>query len=343
MQLFILAALLCISFPLSACTTPNAKVAKSGFYFDTIITITLYGTGEESYIDECFSMAKHYEDLFSNTVEGSDVWNINEYAGEYVTVSDETVELIEIGMKYGDLSNGVFDITLGKLSELWNISDIAANLVTENNEADESVLPSPEEIGILLPHINYKNIQIDKNRVCLTDPDAMLDLGGIAKGYIADRMKEYLNEAGITSGTIDLGGNILTIGEKSDGTAYTIGIQKPFEDSGEVIATVKVKDKTVVSSGVYQRYYRVDGKLYHHILDLSTGYPYDNDLYEVTIICDSSTDGDALSTICFCLGLEDGMALVESIPDTEAIFITSNYEIYKTTGIGTDIPFSERN
>lgn len=311
----------------------RAEVSKSGFYFDTIITITLYGTNEEYYIDECFSLAEKYENMFSNTVTDSDVSKINSHAGEFVTVHEETLELIQIGMEYGDLSQGKFDITLGNLSDLWNISEISENLTSEKNQADASVLPEPEEIKALLPHIDYRNIQIQDRQVCLTDSSAKLDLGGIAKGYIADCMKEYLNSEGITSGIINLGGNVLTIGEKSDGSAYTIGIQKPFDEHGAIIDTVKVRDQTVVSSGVYERYYRVEGQLYHHILDVETGYPYDNGLYEVTIICDHSVDGDALSTICFALGLDKGMELVESLENTEAVFITSDYEIKKTSGL----------
>lgn len=323
---------------LSGCTS-NKQVQRSGFYFDTIITITLYGTDDASYIDHCFTMAETYENLFSNTVEGSDISEINAHAGEYVKVSDETVSLIRTGIRYGEISRGRFDITLGKLSELWNFSEIAENLDDEDNEADESVLPDADTIAALLPHINDQNILIDGNKICLKDKDAKLDLGGIAKGYIADRMKEYLTGAGVRSGLINLGGNVLTLGEKSDGSAYTIGIQKPFSGNGEIMGTVKVTDQTVVTSGVYERYYRIDGKLYHHILDLSTGYPYENGLYGVTIICDDSVDADALSTTCFALGLEEGLKLIESLPDTEAIFIDSNYDVHPSSGIGSEIAF----
>lgn len=319
------------------------KVSSSGFYFDTIITITLYGTEDASYIDECFALASKYENLFSNTKEDSEISRINANAGtgNYVTVSDETLELILDGIAYGSLSGGAFDITIGKLSDLWNFSEIAANLDAEDNEADVSVLPSPEEIQSLLPHVGYENIVIDQNRVLLTDPEAKIDLGGIAKGYIADRMKEYLNAEGCTCGYINLGGNVLTLGQKPDGASYSIGIQMPFGESGETLGVVTVSDKSVVTSGVYERYYRIDGQLYHHILDTGTGYPCDTGLYEVTIISDSSMDGDALSTTCFILGLEKGLQLIESLDETEAIFVTSSYEIYTTSGIGDTIGFTE--
>lgn len=325
---------------LEGCHSTEDTVSSSGFFFDTIITITLYDTSDESYIDSCFDLARKYENLFSATVEGSDVWKINENAGEFVEVEEETVGLIQTGIDYGRLSEGKFDITLGSLSDLWNFSEIAENLDSEDNETDASVLPSDEQIALLLPHIDYTKISIDGCRVCLTDPQAKLDLGGIAKGYIADRMKEYLLDEGITSGFINLGGNVLTLKEKIDGSGYTIGIQKPFAESGVLLASVDVCDQTVVSSGVYERYYKVNGSLYHHILDLSTGYPYDNGLYEVTVICSNSVDGDALSTTCFALGLEDGLALIESLKDTEAIFVTSDGGLHTTSGIGTDIPMN---
>lgn len=165
----------------------------------------------------------------------------------------------------------------------------------------------------------------------LTDSKAKLDLGGIAKGFIADKMKAYLQSKKITSGIINLGGNVLTVGEKSDGSDYTVGIQKPFDESGEPICTVKVKDKSVVTSGIYERYYRVDGKLYHHILDTTTGYPVNNNLYSVTIISDSSCDGDALSTTCFALGIDKAKELINSLSGVEAIFVTDDYSIITTS------------
>lgn len=323
--------------------TSEPKTTKSSFYFDTIISVTLYGTTDASAIDECFQMADRYEKLLSNTVPTSEISQINDKAGtgEYLTVSPETLELLEAGITYGDLSHGSFDITIGKLSALWNFSEIAKNIENDGNETDASVLPSEEKIAELLSHVNYKNIEISGNRVRLNDENAMIDLGGIAKGYIADQMRTLLNEKGYTRGIINLGGNILTLGPKDDGNDYLIGIQKPFGESNETIGAVKISDASVVTSGIYERYYRVDGKLYHHILDTRNGYPCENNLLEVTIISQSSMDGDALSTTCFALGLEEGMALIESMEDTEAIFVTNDNEIHTTSGFGNSVEFVE--
>jgi thiamine biosynthesis lipoprotein len=300
-------------------------IAKSGFYFNTVIAIQLNDSGDESLIDDCFALADTYEHYFSRTLEGSDIYEINHANGDWVSVHDETLELIQAGISYGEMSDGVFDITIGALTELWNIPD------------NDGVIPPEDEIRAAAATVDYRQIQIQGNQVCLTNPDAKLDLGGIAKGYAADAMKAYLNEQGVTTGFINLGGNVLTLGEKADGEAYRIGIRQPFGEENEAITTVKVADKSVVTSGSYERYFEKDGRIYHHILDPSSGYPYDSGLNAVTIISDSSMEGDALSTICFALGKEKGMELIDSMPDIEAIFIDTENQIYPTYEITDEL------
>ena len=255
----LLIALLCSL--LSGCSSETKKVSKEGFYFDTIITITLYGTDDEKYINDCVSLAKEYENKFSNTIKDSEISQINDADGNFVTVSDDTLELIQDGINYGKESDGKFDIAIGTLSDLWNISEIAENTDSSNNEVDTSVLPSNDDIRNALAHIDYRSIEIKGNQVRLSDPDAKLDLGGIAKGYIADQMRSYLRDQGITEGVISLGGNVLTLGEKASGEDYSIGIQKPFASSGTSLGVIKVKDASVVSSGIYERYYRIGDKI----------------------------------------------------------------------------------
>ncbi len=156
-------------------------------------------------------------------------------------------------------------------------------------------------------------------------------------------MKAFLTENGALEGTINLGGNVLCLGPKSDGNSYKIGIQNPFHEQGSILATLEVTNESVVSSGVYQRYIRVDDKIYHHILNPSTGYPYENNLLSVTVICQNSVDGDGLSTTCFSLGLEKGMELIESLEDTEAVFLTEDDKLHCSSGIGDTIPFHPKN
>ena len=181
--------LLCLI--LTGCGEP---ISKSGFYFDTVITVTLYDSSKEQLLDGCFDLAAEYEGYFSNTVADSDISKINASGGTPVTVHDETIELLQKGISYGEQSNGAFDITIGRLSDLWNISTKALL-----DETDASMVPSDTEIRQALATVDYRTIVIDGNDVSLTNPDAKLDLGGIAKGYIADKMKEYLLANGVKS------------------------------------------------------------------------------------------------------------------------------------------------
>lgn len=329
----LLLCMIFINFSFGCKLPPQSEpLTKTGFYFDTVITITLYGCSDESLLDDCFSMAEKYENMFSTTLSDSEISKINQAKGSPVSVSDETIALLKKGLEYCKLSNGGFDITIGKLSSLWNFTD---------NE--EGSLPAPDAIAEAVSTVNYKNIHISGNDVTLSNLETEIDLGGIAKGYIADKMKAYLNENGITSGTINLGGNVLCLGPKSDGSNYRIGIQRPFDTQGTAAAVVEVQGETVVSSGIYERYFERDGTIYHHILNPDTGYPYENQLLGVTIICPNSVDGDGLSTTCFSLGLEDGMDFIETLKDTEAVFITKDYKFHCSSGIGTSIPFEEIN
>lgn len=301
--------------------TANQKepISTTALLFDTVISIEIYGSNDTSILDDCIDLCEHYEDTLSRTIDTSEISQINNADGQPVTVSDETAELIQKGLDYSELSGGHFDITIAPLSELWDF---------KNNTG---VVPDAESIASAQSHVNYKNVIVEGNTVTLTDPDAAIDLGGIAKGFIADKLKAFLLSKGVERGIISLGGNVLTIGDKPDGTAYHIGIQKPFDKQNAAITTVDVKDQSVVSSGVYERYFEVDGKLYHHILNPFTGYPYENNLLSVTILSNASVDGDALSTTCFSLGLDDGMKLIQSMDDVEAIFITDDYEIHRST------------
>lgn len=317
--------LLCcvISVTLSGCTDKEA-VSKTDFYFDTVVTITLYGNQNVKYIDECFSICEKYENLLSRTKENSEISLINDNRNTYVNVSDDTIEIINKGLYYSELSKGKFDITIGALSDLWDF------------ESDNPVIPSESDIRKYIAFVDYKNVIVDDNKVMLSSDGAKLDLGGIAKGFIADKLKQYLKSKGIKSGIIDLGGNILLLGSKPDNTDYNIAIKKPFGKSGENSAVVITSDKSIVSSGNYERYFYKDNVLYHHILDTSTGYPVNNNLLSVTIISDSSTDGDGLSTSCFALGINEGMELIESIDNVEAVFIDNDDNIHLSSGLKDD-------
>lgn len=305
---------------ISSCQMSSEPLSRTGFYFDTIIEITLYDTNDMTILDECMNICDKYEKMLSSHVSDSDISIINKSKGNPVTVSDNTIELLNIALQYATLSNGAFDPTIGSVSSLWNF------------ETEDHIIPDPVAISNALSHVNYNNILINDSQVTLKDTETKIELGAIAKGYIADMLKEYLISQNIKSGIINLGGNVLLIGSRPDGSNFNVGIQKPFGANQEVSATISAADKSIVSSGVYERYFEKDGKLYHHILDTSTGYPVDNGIYGITIISDSSVIGDALSTTCFILGLDKGMDLVEKTEGIEAMFITSDQEIHTSSG-----------
>lgn len=299
----------------------DAQITGTGFYFDTVVTLTLNGTEDQAVIDDCFSLMADYEALLSRTKEGSDIWNINHSGGAPTTVSEETASLIELALIYSDLSDGAFDITIAPVVALWDFQ----------GEEPHSI-PNQDLLNEALSHVDYHCIELDGATVTLTDPDASIDLGGIAKGYIADKLREFLLDEGIDSGLINLGGNVLAIGTKPDGAFWKIGIRKPFADASELIAVVSVDDQTVVTSGTYERYFEKYGTIYHHILNPDNGYPIENGLTSVTILADSSARADALSTTCFCLGLERGMELIESLDGIEAMFVTEDMQMHVSSG-----------
>lgn len=314
----VFSVLICV---LSGCSM-SRDYSEQGIYFDTIITLNIYGTKDKAVMDDCLILCDEFEKKFSKTVEGSDVWKLNHAEGAWVEVSEETIDILKEAIKYSELTEGAFDISIAPLTELWHVND------------NDGILPTEKEIKEAMSHVNYQYIQIDGNKVRLTDEKAQIDLGGIAKGYIADKLEELMKERGVTSAMINLGGNIKVVGSKTDGSSWNIGIQKPFADRNEVIGSVMIKDKTVVSSGIYERYFEYGGKIYHHIIDKTTGAPSESDLESVTIIGESSTAADALSTSCLLLGSEEGMKLVEQTQGVEAVFVTRDGVILESSGAG---------
>ena len=318
----------------TGCQTPFSSDSRSqsetGIYFDTVITVTLYGSPSKTkpLLKGCFKLADQFEKRFSNTRAGSEISRINDAKGKPISVSFNTIQVLKDAISYGSKSHGKFDITIGRLSDAWDF------------RSNTGHIPSTDILQQAVRTVDYKKIKIQGNTVCLKDPATKLDLGGIAKGYIADCMKSYLKKHGITKGIINLGGNVLCIGEKDRNVPFTVGIQKPFSQDGTPLFTLKVKDLSVVTSGTYQRYFKKKGKLYHHILDVKTGMPIQNHLTSVTIISECSTDGDALSTTAFCMGAKEGLAYIERLPDVEAVFVYDNGKIVKTSGIGDKIPFT---
>lgn len=305
------------------CSTKDVDepISRTEIIMGTTVGVTLYENGSEEVLDKVFKRVQEIENLVSINKEETEIDKLNENAGiSPVKLSDTSFEIIEKALYYSKLSNGGYDLTVGPLVKLWNIG------------LPEAKVPTQEEINEVIKNIDYTKVVLNKDtkEVFLSQKGMLLDLGSIAKGYAADEIVKILKEENINSAIIDLGGNIYALGFKEGNKNWKIGIQNPFDNRGKIVGSLEVSNKTVVTSGVYERYIEQDGQTYHHILNPETGYPYETDIAGVSIIADKSIDGDALSTLVFTKGLEKGLELVENIDGVDAIFITNNKEVYVT-------------
>lgn len=298
--------------------------SKTEFLLGTVVTIKIYDENKEDILDSAFDRIKVLDDQISAEKQASEISKINENAGiKPINVSKDVFRLIESGKDHSQLADGLFDISVGPLTKLWHIG------------FPDARKPEQSEIDQVLPLIDYKNIALDQENqtVFLTEKGMKLDLGAIAKGFITDEVVSVLKEAEVTSAIVDLGGNIYALGKNPSGDQWFIGIQDPFSTRGNIVGKIKQENKSVVTSGIYERYLEVDDVKYHHLLNPNDGYPYQNDIAGVTIITASSTDADALSTAVFSQGIDQGMEYIEQFEDAEAIFIDHNKNVYLTSGI----------
>ena len=326
-------------------TTGNQPISISSIKLNTAVQITIYDSQDKALLDDCLALCDKYELIFSRTNDKSELYKLNHRKdvsdGDFSTdgpttpcpvsgtadtwhISEDLAALLSEGLDITRESDGAFDIAIAPLTSLWDFT------------AEDPEVPDDAAIQKALPLCSSDGVTIDGEDITLPSDDIQFDVGAIAKGYIADRLKDFLIKKGVKSAIINLGGNVLCIGSKPDGTPFKIGIQKPFADRNETEAVMDITGKSVVSSGIYERGFKQDGKLYHHILNPQTGYPYDNGLISVTIISDQSVDGDALSTTCFALGLEDGLKFAEK-KGVQAVFITEDYELHYTDGFRDEI------
>lgn len=332
-SIVILTLMLALLFILSGCKPQNLRLVKEvEFVLGTLGQIHVYSESEKQgtqAIKNAYTRIRNIENMMSTSIEGSDIFLLNEYAGDQqVNVDQETLYVINRGLLYYDLTEGDFNIALGSLINLWSIGK------------DTARVPSHEEITEAMKHTNISDISIDNQTVIIKDANMRIDLGGVAKGYAVDEAIKVLRSEGITSGLVNLGGDVYALGNKSDGTPWNVGIQDPELGSG-VIGSVPLVDKSIVTSGDYERYFMEGDVRYHHIIDPKTGYPVQNNLRSVTIISDLSIDGDVLSTAIFIMGVDKGMALIESLDNIEGIIITSEKEIYASSGIKESIKISD--
>ena len=306
------------------------------FLLGTYVRIRVYDEGKESALKPAFDRVKELGDKITINQKGSEIDEVNEQAGiKPVKVSDDVYTLVKRAYEYSQDSQGGFDMAIGAITQLWRIG------------FDDARKPSQEEIDQALKLVDYHKIELnDKEKtVYLKEKGMIIDLGAIAKGYITDEVVKVLKKQGVTTAIVDLGGNVYVLGQspRGENQDWTVGIQDPNMARGSVLGSIKERNKTLVTSGIYERYLEVDGKKYHHLFDPKTGYPFDNDIASVTIITDKSIDGDGLSTAVFSMGVKKGLEYVESELNngTEAIFVTKDDKVYVTDPIKDTFKLSE--
>lgn len=297
---------------------------KTEFLMGTVVTIKIFDKDKEEVLNQVFDRIELLASQITVNEEGSIIDEINENAGlKPVQVPDDIYRLVKAGKDYSGYSGGDFDITIGPLTNLWHIG------------FPDEKKPTQAEIDEILPFINYRKIELneEKQTVYLPEQGMMLDLGGIAKGFITDEVVKVLEDNGVKSAIIDLGGNIYVKGKNASGKPWEVGVQDPFSDRGEMVGKMEETDTSIVTSGIYERYLEVDGVKYHHILSPKTGYSVNNDVAGITIVSDKSFDGDGYSTTIFIKGVDEGLKAVEQMDGMEAIFVTKDKKVYLTSGL----------
>ena len=326
--IFLAAVLVC------GCTGKPKPIRQSELALGTVCSVSLFDSKEQALLPAAFSLISQLENKISKNIPDSEISALNRSAGvSPVVLSKPVFQLLTMAHKFSILSEGIFDVTIDPVVELWGIG------------TDHASVPAPERLSHAVSLVDYRRVVLDSahSSAFLPEKELAVDLGGIAKGYIADQVRDFLVSGGSGGGIIDLGGNILTFGKKPDGSDFRIGIQDPFGGRGSSIGVLTMKEGSLVTSGIYERFFEQDGRKYHHIFDVRTGYPVDNSLAGVSIMTQESAAGDALSTAVFALGLEKGMALVEGMDGVEAIFITRDKEVYISSGIRESFTLTDRN
>lgn len=332
-------SILILVFNLTACV--NAKEENKRYeaeflmLFDTVTQIIGYAESEEAFseqIDLIYDNLKQFHQLYDiyNDYEGiNNLKTINDQAGiAPVKVDRRIIDLLLFAKEAYELTGGKVNAAFGSVLRIWHDHREAG---IENPE--RATLPELDQLKAASGHTDINRVMIDEanSTVYLPDPEMRLDVGAIAKGYATEQVAVIAEKNGFASGLISVGGNIRAIGVRGDGELWKVGIQNPYDSDGEDITNVNLSDVSLVTSGVYERYYTVNGKRYHHIIDPVTLYPAAYFL-SISILCPDSGLADALSTAVFNLPYEQGLALVESLPDTEALWVFPDKSVKSSSG-----------
>lgn len=330
-KLIFFSILLALLIFLSACNNNSdlPEASDNAFLMDTLVQMRAHGEMSDLAVEESMDRIKEIEELMSKTIESSDIYQLNHNPQTKLEINSSTMEVLKRSKEFAVMTEGDFDPTIGALVELWGIG------------SSDAAVPSEAELETALASTGYQHLNLESNSAEITRPGVKLDLGAIAKGYAADEVKKIVQKHDIEHAFVNLGGNVLVIGNKVDGSPWKIGIQDPREGRGNVMAIVDAIDLTIVTSGNYERYFEENGKLYHHILDPKTGYPSENNLLSVSIISKNSFDADALSTAIYVMGLERGMKFIEEMEDVDVMFITNNLDVYLSSGLNDIVEIND--
>lgn len=312
--------LLCSVLVLASCSAKKDVVSFEAM--NTFMTVQTFGKNAAKTNIEIKNRIENIEEKLSTTLNNSDIYRINSNCGQEIEVTEETLDLITYAKEMAYETDGALNLALYPIIKLWGFT-------TGNYK-----VPNSEEISAMLSYTDFSKVQINENKIKVEE-NMMIDLGAIGKGYAGDAAIQIMKKNGIKSALMDLGGNVQALGAKPDGTEWTIGIKDPAGKGA--VAAVKIKDKAVITSGGYERYFTENGKNYIHIFDGKTGYPVENDLLSVTIVCDKGVYGDALSTSLFVLGSEKAYDFWNTHRDFDVILITTDNHIIYTNNIGSKI------
>ncbi|MBM7623089.1 FAD:protein FMN transferase [Sporohalobacter salinus] len=307
-------------------TSSPPKYETKEFLMDTMVSLEVTGQEAKKAGQAAIKAMRQTADRSTRYNEDSIISKINKEAGNKpIKVNDDILIMIKAAKKYGRLTEGKFDITIAPVIDLWNF------------ETGKNLVPSTKKIEEKLELVDYKKIIINENEktVMLAKSGMKIDLGGIAKGYIVDQAADVLKKFNIKSALINAGGNIRTIGTKSSGDKWRLGIKNPRDNSKDpkdnYLNIIEVKETNVVTSGDYERYFKKEGRRYHHILDPNTGYPA-RGLASVTIISDSSFKADILSTALFILGFKEAKSYIKEHDDIEGMLVTTDLNKWRSKG-----------
>lgn len=320
----IISLILCVAFAFVACQKPESAtedgVKRQIFAMDTVMELTVYGEQAEEALTEAAHLINRLDNLFSVTNKKSDIAKVNASNGKPVTVEAETYEVVKKSVEYSDETGGALDISVYPIVKAWGFT------------TNQKKIPTEREKKEAMSNVDYKKIRCLSNNQIQLEKGMEIDLGALAKGYASQKVIERWREMGVTSAILSLGGNVQTIGKKTDGNLYQVGVTDP-SDGTSLFGALPVENKAVVTSGIYQRNFTENGVLYHHIIDRKTGMPANNTLASVTIIAEDGLQADALSTALFVMGEEEAKKYQKNHPEIQMILIRKDGTFWQSADV----------